>query len=113
MASHDGIDLSNPDIESIDNGISVHEQKVHRFDERALGVRVEHIFANTPEQIGHMESFHGKLKREYIWTREFRNYQEAEIAIAEAVVDYNQKRPHSSLEYRTPYEFLEEWRMTH
>lgn len=32
--------------------------------------------------------------------------KEAEQAIAEAFVDYNRNRPHSSLGYKTPYEFL-------
>lgn len=96
----------------VDNGSQYTSRK---FIEsmKALGVRVEHIFANTPEQNGHMESFHGKLKREYIWANEFRNYQEAEIALSKAFIDYNEKRPHSSLGYRTPVEFLNEWRLTH
>jgi putative transposase len=105
------IDLSKL-ILRVDNG-SQYTSKKFIESMRALGVRVEHIFANTPEQNGHMESFHGKLKREYIWTREFRNYQEAEIAISEAFIDYNERRPHSSLGYKTPFEFLSEWRVKH
>jgi putative transposase len=110
-ANKEDVDLSKLTLR-VDNGSQYTSRK---FIEsmRALGVRVEHIFANTPEQNGHMESFHGKLKREYIWTREFRNYQEAEIAISEAFIDYNEKRPHSSLGYKTPQEFLSEWRVTH
>ena len=76
---------------------------------RALGIRLEFIYYNTPEQNGHVESFHKTLKKEYLWCQDFKNYQEAEIAIARAFRDYNQNRIHSALGYKTPYEFLEEW----
>jgi putative transposase len=111
LAACRDIDVSKLTLR-VDNGAQYTSRK---FTEsmKALGVRVEHIFANTPEQNGHMESFHGKLKREYIWTNEFRNYQEGEIAISEAFIDYNKRRPHSSLGYKTPSEFLGEWRLMH
>jgi putative transposase len=32
-----------------------------------LGLKLEHIACNTPEQDGHIESFHKTLKKEYIW----------------------------------------------
>jgi putative transposase len=106
-----GIDVSKLTLR-VDNGSQYTSRK---FIEsmKVLGVRLEHIFANAPEQNGHMESFHGKLKREYIWANEFHNYQDAEIAISKAFVDYNERRPHSSLDYKTPFEFLNEWRLTH
>jgi len=73
---------------------------------RILGVRQEFIAVNTPEQNGHVESFHKTLKREYVWTRDFQSFQEAADAIQEAYVDYNQRRIHSALGYLTPYEYL-------
>jgi len=73
---------------------------------RVLGVRQEFIAVNTPEQNGHMESFHRTLKREYVWTKDFQSFQEAAEAIQEAYVDYNQNRIHSALGYLTPYEYL-------
>jgi putative transposase len=73
---------------------------------RVLGVRQEFIAVNTPEQNGHMESFHKTLKREYVWTRDFQSFQEAAEAMQEAYVDYNQNRIHSALGYLTPYEYL-------
>ena len=33
--------------------------------------------------------------------------------MADAFVDYHQRRIHSSLDYRTPSEFLAQWRTTH
>lgn len=75
----------------------------------ALGLRLEYILYHTPEQNGFVESFHKTLKREYIWPREFRSHQEAEVAVEEAFTDYNQNRIHSALDYMTPYECLDAW----
>ena len=84
-----------------------------RLAVRALGIgRHEFIWKNTPEQNGHVESFHKTLKKGYVWPREFANYQEAEQAIAEAFADYNNGRIHSSIGYMTPAEFAELWEMT-
>jgi transposase InsO family protein len=79
---------------------------------RILGVRQEFIAVNTPEQNGHMESFHKTLKREYVWTRDFQSFQEAAEAIQEAYLDYNQHRIHSALGYQTPYEYLAKIKVT-
>lgn len=80
---------------------------------QALGIgKHEFIWKNTPEQNGHVESFHKTLKKEYVWPREFANYQEAGQAIAEAFADYNTERIHSSIGYMTPAEFAELWEMT-
>jgi transposase InsO family protein len=78
---------------------------------KVLGIRLEFIFRNTPEQNGHIESFHKTLKKEYVWPYDFQNYQEAEVAIGSAFIDYNRYRIHSALGYKTPYEFLSEWEL--
>jgi putative transposase len=48
---------------------------------------------------------------EHIWPNDFQNYQEAELAIRDAFLDYNQNRIHSSLRYLTPYEFISKWKI--
>lgn len=94
-----------------DNG-SQYRSKAFRESIKTLGIKkLEYIYYNTPEQNGHIESFHKTLKKEYLWPHDFKNYQEAEIAIADAFRDYNQNRIHSALGYKTPYEFLQNWRM--
>lgn len=95
----------------VDNG-SQYRSRVFIESTKVLGIRLEFIFANTPEQNGHVESFHKTLKKEYLWPYDFQNYQEAEIAIGKAFADYNQSRIHSALGYMTPEEFLREWEMT-
>jgi putative transposase len=43
----------------------------------------------------------------------FRTLAEARAAVAVWRADYNQGRPHSALEYRTPAEFAAAWRSRH
>jgi transposase InsO family protein len=93
-----------------DNG-SQYTSKAFRKSLSVLGLKLEHIYYNTPEQNGHIESFHKTLKKEYIWPNDFQNYQEAESAIRDAFLDYNQNRIHSALRYLTPYEFISKWKM--
>lgn len=95
-----------------DNG-NQYTSRDFRHAVQALGIgKHEFIYKNTPEQNGHVESFHKTLKKEYIWPHEFANYQEAETIIAKAFVDYNTERIHSSIGYMTPVEFAEQLEMT-
>ena len=54
----------------------------------------------------HIVSFHGTLKREYIWPHGLANYQQAEAVIPEAFRDCSRNRPHSALKYVQPDEFV-------
>ena len=74
-----------------------------------LGIKMKYTWIYTPQQNGHIESFHNTLKREYIWPHDCANYQEAEATISEAYRDYNQNRLHSALKYVPPDEFLAPW----
>ena len=73
---------------------------------QALEIRHEFIRRNTPEQNVHAESFHGTLKREYAWPHEFARFQDAEVVLAKAFVEYNKDKTHSALRYLTPNEFV-------
>ena len=72
---------------------------------RSLGIYHETIHAHTPEEDGHIESYFGHFKEDYIYSREFRSFDELSGYIDWAVSDYNSVRPHSSLNYMTPNEF--------
>ncbi len=110
MASHrDRFNVSELSLR-VDNGPQ-YKSNAFRESMKIMEIRTEFIFRNTPEQNGHIESFHKTLKREYIWVNDFQNYQEAEIAVSNAFIDYNRNRIHSALGYKTPYEFLSEWEM--
>jgi len=77
-----------------------------RHSMKLLGIEQRFIAYNTPEQNGSIEAFHKTLKREYVWPYDFKSFQEADNGIAYAFIDYNQKRPHSSIGYISPYEFI-------
>ena len=74
---------------------------------QALGIRREFIWKNTLGQNGHAESFHGTLKREYVWPHEFVRFQDAEVVLAtRAFADYNKNVIHFALGYLTPNELV-------
>ena len=70
-----------------------------------LEIELEYIQKHTPEDNGNIESFHASLKPDYVWPFEFSDYREASSAIELAFNDYNEKRPHSSIDYLPPREF--------
>jgi transposase InsO family protein len=59
----------------------------------------------SPWQNGYVESFHGKLRDEFLNREEFENEPQARALGALWKEEYNTERPHSSLDYRTPAEF--------
>src|SRR4051812_1852195 len=61
--------------------------------------------AGKPMQNGHVESFNGRLRDEYLNANWFVNLADAKRTIESWRVEYNAERPHSSLDYRTPAEF--------
>ena len=77
------------------------------------GIRLKFIRTRTPEQNGHIEAFHGTLKRECIRPHDLANYQQAEAVMAETFRDYNRNRLHSALKYVPPDEFLASWEAAH
>src|SRR5579859_3997668 len=65
-----------------------------------------HIEPGRPMQNGHVESFHGKLRDECLNASWFANLFEARAKIAAWKQEYNEERPHSSLGYLAPREFV-------
>ena len=70
-----------------------------------LRILLEYIQKHTPEGNGKIESFLRSLKMDYVWPFEFQDYREASVAIENAFTDYNEFRPHSSIDYLPPKEF--------
>ena len=64
-----------------------------------------HIQPGKPTQNAYVESFNSKLREECLRVSWFQNLFEARRIIAAWHRDYNQRRPHSSLNYMTPAEF--------
>jgi transposase InsO family protein len=75
---------------------------------KLLGIKLEYIQKHTPEDNGDVESFHNSIKTDYIWPNQFMDFRDASIAIGKAFCDYNECRPHSSIDYLPPREFRDE-----
>jgi putative transposase len=70
-------------------------------------IQLRHIQPGKPTQNAHVESFHGRLREECLRVSWFRNLFDARRKIAHWKTEYNEQRPHSSLDYRTPAEFAQ------
>jgi putative transposase len=68
-------------------------------------IELVHIQPGKPTQNGRVESFHGRLREECLRVSWFKNLFEARSKIGAWRKEYNEERPHSSLQYRTPQEF--------
>lgn len=55
---------------------------------------------------GHIESFNGRLRDECLNVTQFMSLDDARAKIEAWRVDYNERRPHSSLGHLTPSEFV-------
>jgi putative transposase len=68
-------------------------------------VGLVHIQPGRPMQNGHVESFNGRLRDEWLNVEVFFSLADARRKLAIWLHDYNQHRPHSALADRTPSEF--------
>ena len=83
------------------------------FQSRALedwaycrSVQLDFIRPGKPVENAFIESFNGRLRDECLNVHQFASLAEAQAIIEAWRVDYNQRRPHSSLGHLTPNEFL-------
>ena len=75
---------------------------VGRLQERGLSVSMTELNHCAENSVA--ERLNGILKQEYGLGRTFLNRQQARRAVDEAVWLYNNRRPHTSLQYRVPSE---------
>ena len=68
-------------------------------------IELVHIQPGKPQQNGHVESFHARLRDECLNVSWFENLWDARRKIAAWRKEYNEERPHSSLGYQTPAEY--------
>ena len=84
-----------------------------KFQSRALedwayrrGVQLDFIRPGKPVENASIESFNGRLQDECLNVHQFTSLVDAQTKIEVWRLDYNQRRPHSSLGHLTPNEFL-------
>jgi putative transposase len=63
------------------------------------------VAAASPWENGYIESFHSRLRDEFLERVEFEDVKDAQAKGSWFRREYNAVRPHSSLEYATPKEF--------
>jgi putative transposase len=94
---------SLPGTFNLDNGSEFISNEFTRWcNERRI--TINYIQPGQPIQNPFVESFNSRFRDECLNQRVFRDIYQAKEKIEEWRIDYNTKRPHSSLGYRTPQE---------
>jgi putative transposase len=100
IASERGV----PEAIVLDNGPEFRGRALAAWSEER-GVRLEFIQPGKPAQNAFAESFNGRLRDECLNANWFTSLSDARRKIEDWRQDYNQQRPHSSLNYLPPAEF--------
>jgi putative transposase len=87
-----------------DNGPEFVATRVKEWLKRQ-GIETPYIEPGSPWQNAKGESFNGRLRDECLNVKWFGNVREANVLVESWRHHYNEARPHSSLDYRTPSEF--------
>jgi putative transposase len=87
-----------------DNGPEFIAQAIRRWLGQ-VGVEALYVEPGSPWENGYAESFHSRVRDEFLALEIFDNLQAARELTAAWKEDYNHYRPHGSLGYQTPVEF--------
>jgi putative transposase len=71
------------------------------------GVKLTLIRPGKPVENAYIESFNGRLRDECLNEHWFLSLEHARRVVEDWRMDYNNQRPHSSLGYLTPEEFID------
>ena len=93
-----------PEAIVLDNGPEFRGRALAAWSEER-GVRLEFIQPGKPVQNAYVESFNGRLRDECLNANWFTSLTDARRKVETWRLDYNQQRPHSSLDYLPPAEF--------
>lgn len=87
-----------------DNGPEFIAAAIRKFL-AAAGVETLYVAPGSPWENGYAESFHSRLRDELLDTEVFDGLRDAKALASGWQNEYNHRRPHSSLGYRTPASF--------
>lgn len=90
----------------MDNGPEFISRKLDEWA-YAKGVKLIHIQPGKPVQNAFIESFNGTFRAECLNGHWFTDLRDARRTIEAWRMEYNTARPHSSLNDRTPFEYIE------
>jgi putative transposase len=94
-----------PEAIVVDNGPEFRGRALAAWSEER-GVRLEFIQPGKPVQNAYVESFNGRLRDECLNANWFTSLSDARRKVETWRQDYNEQRPHSSLNYSPPAEFV-------
>lgn len=97
---------SLPKVLVMDNGPEFAGKDLDQWAYRH-GIALQFIRPGKPVENAYIESFNGKFRDECLNENVFSNIQDAREKIESWRKDYNDERPHSSLDFQTPKEFLQ------
>lgn len=89
---------------TVDHGTEFQSRALEEWAYRR-GVQLDFIRPGKPVENAFIESFNGRLRDECLNVHQFTSLAEAQLIIEAWRVDYNERRPHSSLGHLTPNEF--------
>jgi transposase InsO family protein len=87
-----------------DNGSEFIANEIRRWLSLA-GVKTLYVKPGSPWENGYAESFHSRVRDELLNREDFTSLAEAKYVTDAWRLEYNHRRPHSSLGYKTPAEF--------
>ena len=93
-----------PEFIRVDNGTEFTSRVVDGWAYQR-GIKLDFIWPGKPVENAHIESFNGKFRDECLNENWFLGLEDARTKIEAYRIDYNEVRPHSSLDNRTPMEF--------
>lgn len=94
-----------PEIIIVDNGPEFSGRAMDEWAYRK-GVKIFFIRPGKPTDNNYAESFNGRFRDECLNLHWFINLEHARSIVADWTADYNENRPHSSLGYLSPNEFI-------
>lgn len=96
---------SGPRSITVDHGTEFQSRALEDWAYRR-SVQLDFIRPGKPVENAFIESFNGRLRDECLNVHQFTSLAEAQHIIEVWRLDYNQRRPHSSLGHLTPDEFV-------
>jgi len=93
-----------PEIIRVDNGPEFISAKLDLWC-KDHSIKLVFIRPGKPTENAFVERFNGTFRRELLNAYVFRNLHEVRVLAEEWMTDYNNNRPHASLNYLTPIEY--------
>jgi putative transposase len=113
FSGHDVVRVLERTVADTDAPASITVDHGTEFMSKALeawafsrGVQLDFTRPGKPTDNSHIESFNGRLRDECLNVHQFLSLPDAQAKLDAWRTDYNQERPHGSLGYLTPSEFV-------